>query len=110
MKRRILLLSVLMTLGFATFLSSCNKEKTKDRDDRDDKNDKVVTSCTCSISYGYYEYGEYYEFNNTMTFDQDDLNDYKVTTCSALEDELWKEVELEIEEGEDMYNVQIECE
>ena len=104
MKRRIILLSVLMTLGFAAFLSSCKKDK-----ESDPKNDQVATSCTCSISYGYYEYGEYYEFNNTMTFNQGDLNDYMVTTCSALEEELWKEVEEEIEEGDDMYNVKIEC-
>ena len=32
MKRRVFLLSVLMTLGFVTFLSSCKKDRDDDRD------------------------------------------------------------------------------
>ena len=87
MKRRVFLLSVLMALGFATFLTSCNKEKSKDRDDRDDKE----LSCRCEI-YDEWWNEDYYEWEwdeYTETFDQDDLDDLRVDDCDELEELLY---------------------
>lgn len=87
MKRRVFLLSVLMALGFATFLTSCNKEKSKDRDDRDNKE----LSCRCEIYDEYYSNGwtadEY-----TETYDQDDLDDLRVDDCDELEEFLYDDL------------------
>lgn len=68
MKKRILLLSVLMTLGVATFLSSCKKE--------DSDSDSKEITCTCTETD---EYGN----SATETFKP---ADYGVGSCAALED------------------------
>lgn len=80
-----------MALGFATFLTSCNKEKSKDRDDRDDKDNKEL-SCTCDIydewwSSDGWEWDEY-----TERFDQDDLDDLRVDDCDELEELLYDDL------------------
>lgn len=68
MKKRILLLSVLMALGVATFLSSCKKE------DSDSGGKEITCTCTESDGYGY---------SATETVKP---ADYGIGSCAALED------------------------
>lgn len=82
MKKRILLLSVLMTLGVASFLTSCKK-------DRDDRDDDKATRCECNVydewlnSSGYWDSESY-----TESITLKELKGWGMS-CSEYEEELY---------------------
>lgn len=89
MKKRILLLTSLMTLGFAAFLSSCGKEEYNAPNNPQNNNE---LTCVCDIYDEWWNgSGWSSQTYNNETFDQDDLDDYRVDDCDELEDFLYEE-------------------
>lgn len=82
MKKRILLLSVLMTLGVATFLSSCKKDKDDDRDE--------TTRCECTVYDEWLDNGYWESDSYVKSISLEELRKYGIT-CSEWEEEFYED-------------------
>ena len=85
MKRRIILLSVLMTLGFAAFLSSCKKDKDDDRDKKD-----RTTRCECTVYDEWLSNGDWESDSYVESISLAELREYGIT-CSEWEEEVYED-------------------